>query len=174
MVKQAVTFRLDAELVKRLKDTAAKSGGKLSQAEIVESALADRFAVKDGTKLLAKVNQDQATAVTLVKEQSAALEAFKDQVRAGITNYTQRMHQEVAQLQSATDQKLSDNTASIRTMQNQMSAMEMTMRQVEHVMGQAAEGRLGVLHWLGLVGLVALALIGVAALSLFMWQRFIG
>lgn len=171
MAKVSMTFRIDAELAKRLKESVAKSGGKLTQAEVIESALADRFAVKDGTRLLAKVNQDQATAVTLVKEQSQQLAEFQEKIRTGINGFAQRMHTEVTHLQATTDQKLSDNTASIRTMQGQVSGMEMTMRKVENVMERAAESRLGLLHWIGIFGFGLFSLVGTAMILAMIWQR---
>src|SRR5690349_6483636 len=104
--KVPMTFRIDAELAKRLKDHVAKSGGKLTQAEVIESALADRFAVKDGTKLLAKVNENQQTALTLVKEQTEALEEFQKQVRGGINGFANRMHTDVDRLDRSVQQEM--------------------------------------------------------------------
>lgn len=173
MTKESVTFRLEPELVKRLRDTAAKSGGKLTQAEIVESALADRFAVRDGTKLLAKVNQDQATALTLVKEQTQAIEDFKERVKTGINGYAQRMHDDITKLQTTTQQELRSTTASVTALQSQMAGIVATMRQVEYAMERTAESKLSLLHWLGLVGLVLSSVIGVAALGFALWQRFV-
>lgn len=169
--KVSMTFRLDAELAKRLKESAAKSGGKLTQVDIIESALADRFAVKDGTKLLAKVNQDQGTALTLVKEQTAVLTEFREKVSSGINAYSKRLHDDVDQLGRSVTQEMRSTTASVTALQSQMANMVGTLRQVEHHVQQTAESRLSVLHWLGLVGLFAFALIGVAAIAGIIWQR---
>lgn len=168
-----MTFRIDAELAKRLKESVAKSGGKLTQAEVIESALADRFAVKDGTKLLAKVNQDQATAVTLVKEQSQQLAEFQTKVRDGINGFAKRMHDDVARLEQTTMQEMRGTAANVSTLQSQMAGMVGTLRQVEYHVQQTTEARLSMLHWLGLVGLIALAIVGVVAIGAGIWWRFL-
>lgn len=171
MAKTSVTFRLDSELAARLKETAEKSGGKLTQVQIIESALADKFAVRDSGKLLARVNESQQTALTLVKEQSEALTEFQEKVRNGINGFATRLHNDVTQLQTTTQQELRSTNASVTTLQSQMAGMIGSMRQVEHYVQQTAEARLSVLHWLGLVGLFAFALIGVAAIAGIIWQR---
>lgn len=169
--KVSVTFRLDSELAARLKDAATKSGGKLTQVEIVESALADKFAIKDSGKLLAKVNESQQTALTLVKEQSQQLTEFREKIATGINSYSKRLHDDVEVLGRSVTQEMRSTTASVTALQSQMANMVGTLRQVEHHVQQTAEARLSVLHWLGLVGLFAFALIGVAAIAGIIWQR---
>jgi hypothetical protein len=174
MAKVSMTFRIDSELAKRLKEYVAKSGGKLTQAEVIESSLADRFAVKDGTKLLAKVNQDQATALTLVKEQTEALEEFQEKVAGGINAYSKRLHNDVEQLERSVQQEMRGTVASVNAMQSQMASFIGTLRQVEYHVQQTAEARLSALHIVGLIGQVFLAMVGAAWLAVAAWKYFVG
>jgi hypothetical protein len=163
MTKVACTFRLDAELVKRLKDSAARSGGKISQAEIVESALADRFAVKDGAKLLAKVNQDQSTALTLVKEQTEALTKFQAEVGQVIVGYKKQVMTDVSRLEQTTTQELRSATASVRTVEHQVADMIGTLRQIEDSVQRHAQARLEAWQYLVLGIVLGFSLLGVAS-----------
>jgi hypothetical protein len=76
------TFRLSPELLVRLKDAAAKSGGKLSQADIVEKALAEYFDGKETIKSLQSVHQDQKTTVTELRAQQQEFSELKEQLAA--------------------------------------------------------------------------------------------
>jgi hypothetical protein len=163
MAKTPVTFRLDSEIVKRLKDAAARSGGKISQAEIVESALADRFAVRDGTKLLAKVNQDQSTALTLVKEQSTALAEFQQKVSSGINVYSKRLHDDVEHLDQTVRSEMRSAVASLTTLQTQMSGMIGTLRQIENSVQENAKARLEAWQLVTLGILTGFAILGAAS-----------
>jgi predicted transcriptional regulator len=171
MVKTSVTFRLDSELAARLKDAAEKSGGKLTQVQIVEAALADKFAIRDSGRLLAKVNESQQTALTLVKEQSTALAEFQQKVSTGINAYSKRLHDDVESLERSVTQEMRSTAANVTTLQSQMAGMVGTLRQVEYHVQQTAENRLSVLHWLGLIGLLCFSLVGVAAVGVALWQR---
>jgi hypothetical protein len=166
MTKVACTFRLDAELVKRLKDTSTRSGGKISQAEIVESALADRFAVKDGTKLLAKVSQDQQTALTIYKEQSQALTAYQERFTEVANNNARKVAEKVAALQQTTTQELRGNTASVNTMQQQMAQAISTLRQIENSVQEHAKARLEAWQYIAVGVMMGFALLGAAS---FVW-----
>ena len=174
MAKTSVTFRLDSELAARLKDAAEKSGGKLTQVQIVEAALADKFAVRDSGRLLAKVNESQQTALTLVKEQSTALTEFQEKVRTGISGFATRLHDDVEQLERSVTQEMRGTNASVNALQQQVAGMIGTMRQIEHGVQQAAETRLATWQLLALGILIGLATFGAGVIGLNLWQRLTG
>lgn len=166
MAKVSVTFRLDSELAARLKETAEKSGGKLTQVQIVEAALADKFAVRDSGKLLAKVNESQQTALTLVKEQSAALTEFQAKVRDGINTFALEMRGDVEHLEDTVTKEMKGTSASVHALQQQVASMIGTLRQVEHGVQQAAETRMAGWQWLTIGILLGLATFGAGVIGL--------
>jgi predicted transcriptional regulator len=173
MAKVSMTFRIDAELAKRLKEHVAKSGGNLTQAEVIESALADRFAVKDGTKLLAKVNENQQTAVTLVKEQSQSLAKFQSEVGQVIVGYKKQIQTDVARLEQTTQQELRGTTAGLRTMESQMAQAIGTLRQIEHAVEQHAKARLEAWQYVTIGTLMGFAILGLVS-SVWWTMRWAG
>jgi predicted transcriptional regulator len=163
MAKTSVTFRLDSELATRLKDAAEKSGGKLTQVQIVEAALADKFAIKDSGRLLAKVNESQQTALTLVKEQSSALAEFQQKVSTGINAYSKRLHDDVSRLEQTTTQELRSATASVRTVEHQVADMIGTLRQIEDSVQRHAQARLEAWQYVTIGVMMGFSLLGVAS-----------
>ena len=83
------------------------------------------------------------------------------------------MHDDVARLEQTTMQEMRGTAANVSTLQSQMAGMVGTLRQVEYHVQQTTEARLSMLHWLGLVGLIALAIVGVVAIGAGIWWRFL-
>lgn len=168
--KEAATFRLDPTLLARLKEAALKSAGKLSQAEIVESALADRFAVKDGIKKLNDVSEKQATMVTKMDALTERYGTFEGEVKAVVRNHKDQVKQALANLETVTRNALSGNTASIATMQQQMASATSTLRQIEQniqrierQVEQHAQARLDAWQMIAVGVMMGFSLLGVAS-----------